>query len=96
MDILDGEGEKGDLPGYTLTQEDLQLKEAYGYWLHANDGNHSHRGVTDKRAWKGWWWDISIMPSNQYGALVEKLGRYFVGSLNDEFCGVQDRRWNLE
>ena len=31
-----GGGGGGDIPGYTPTPEDLQLKEVYGDWFHAN------------------------------------------------------------
>ena len=40
--------------GYTLTPEDLQLKEAYKDWFHANTGNHLHRGISYNGKWQGW------------------------------------------
>ena len=46
-----GEGEEGDLPGYTPTPEDLRLKEVYRYWVHANEDDHLHRCIADDVVW---------------------------------------------
>ena len=43
------EGEEGDLPGYTPTPQDLQIKEVYGKWVHANSENHVHGDIVDDR-----------------------------------------------
>ena len=44
---VDGEGEKGDKPGYTLTPEELRLLKVYGDWVHANHGTHLDGGIGD-------------------------------------------------
>ena len=49
------EGGNGDLPGYTPTPEDLFLQEAYGYWVHTNDGGHLIRVTMVEATWKTWW-----------------------------------------
>ena len=46
----EGEREEGDDPGYTLTLEDLRLREIYGYWFHANPGTHLDGGIGDDTA----------------------------------------------
>ena len=82
--------------GYTPAPEDLQLKEVYRDWVHSNDGNHLHGGIPDNRVWKGWWHDLTVMPSCRYEATSEKVWKRFVGDLNNKLHGVRERRWNSE
>ena len=42
LEPQDGKGEEGDFPGNTPTPEDLELKEVYRGWVHANAGDHLH------------------------------------------------------
>ena len=58
----EGEGERGDVPGYVLTPEDLRLREVYGYWVHGTPGTHLDRGVKEDGLWQGWWRDLAVMP----------------------------------
>ena len=53
----DGEGEKGDVPGYTPTPEDLRLWEVYGDWVHQNPGTHLDGGISEDGRWQAWWHD---------------------------------------
>ena len=64
--------------------------------MHANAGNHLHRGITDNIVWQGWWRDLAVMPSHCYDAPSGKVGLQFVGDLKSELCGVRGRRWNSE
>ena len=96
MELEDGEGERGDLPGSIPTLEDLQLKEVYGDWVHAKPGTHLHGGITDDEAWKGWWRDLTDIPSWRYDTPSGKAGRHFVVALVEELRGVRDRLWNLD
>ena len=48
---MEGEGARGDVPGYVPTQEDLRLWEVYGDWVHRNPGTHLDGGVADDSAW---------------------------------------------
>ena len=58
----DGEGEKGDVPGYTPTPEDLRLREVYGDWVHGNPGTHLDGGISEDGRWQKWWRDLAVMP----------------------------------
>ena len=50
----EGEGEKGDVPRYAPTPEDLRLREVYGDWVHGNPGTHLDRGVKEDGLCQGW------------------------------------------
>ena len=47
----EGEGERGDVPGYVPTPEDLRLREVYGDWVHGNLGTHLDGGVAEYGLW---------------------------------------------
>ena len=64
--------------------------------MHTNAGNHLHGGITDNRVWQGWCPDLAGMPSCCYDAPSRKVGRRFVGALQENLCGVQARWWNSE
>ena len=49
----DGKGEEGEFSGYTLTTEDLQLKEVYRDWVHVNVSDHLHKGNCGRRGVSG-------------------------------------------
>ena len=51
----EGEGVRGDVPGYIPTLEDLRLQEVYAYWVHRNPVMHLDGGVAEDRLWQGWW-----------------------------------------
>ena len=51
---LEGEGAAGDDLGYTLTPEELRLREVYRDWVHANPGTHLDGGVQDDSASQAW------------------------------------------
>ena len=51
MEPVDGERERGDMPGYTPTQEDLCLQEVYGDWVHANSVTRLDGGIRDNKTW---------------------------------------------
>ena len=61
-ETAEGEGERGDVPGYVPTPEDLRLREVYGDWVHGNPGTHLDVGVKEDGLWKGWWRDLAVMP----------------------------------
>ena len=61
-ETAEGEGERGDVPGYVLTPEDLRLREVYGDWVHGNLGTHLDGGVKEDGLWQGWWRDLAFMP----------------------------------
>ena len=92
----DGEGEKGYVPGYTPTPEDLRLREVYGDWVHQNPGTHLDGGISEDGRWQRWWRDLSVMPPHRYDAPSGKVGRRFVNILVRELRGMLDRRWNAE
>ena len=92
----EGEGARGDVPGYVPTPEDLRLREYYRDWFHRNPGTHLDSGVADDGTWRGWWHDLVVMPSRQYEAPSGKVGRRYVNALVGDLWGVRDRRWNLE
>ena len=96
MTKTEGEGKKGDEPGYNLTPEDLRLREVYVEWVHANPGTHLDGGISDDAKWQAWWRDLVVMPSRRYDAPSGKVGRRFVGMLGAEMQGVRDRRWKSE
>ena len=73
----------GGLQGCNLTPEGLLIKEAYGDWVHAKSGNQLHGGIMDYGAWRGWWLDLAVIPSCRYDAPAGKVGRHFVGDLDD-------------
>ena len=50
-----GEEEKGDVPEYVPTPEDLCLREVYGEWVHGTLGTHLDGGVKEDGLWQGWW-----------------------------------------
>ena len=50
----EGEGARGDVPGYVPTPEDLRLQEVYGDWVHGNPGTHLDGGVQEDELWQGW------------------------------------------
>ena len=58
----EGEGARGDVPGYVPTPEDLRLQEFYGDWVHGNPVTHLDGGVAEDRLWQGWWSDLAFMP----------------------------------
>ena len=89
-----GEGENGDVPGYTPNPEDLRLREVYGDWVHENPGTHLDGVVADNSAWQAWWRGLAVMPSRRYDAPSGKFGRWFIGMLGADMQGVRDRRWN--
>ena len=84
----DGEGEEGDLPGYTPNLKDLRLEEVYGDWVHAKAGDHLHGGIADDKARHGWWSDLVVMPCRCYNTLSGKVGRRFVGAFFKDLYGV--------
>ena len=43
----EGEGARGDEPGYAPTPEDLRLQEFYEDWVHGNPGTHLDGGVAE-------------------------------------------------
>ena len=43
----EGEGARGDVPGYVPTPEDLRLREVYRDWVHGNPGTHLDGGVAE-------------------------------------------------
>ena len=59
----EGEGARGDVPGYVPTPEDLRLQEVYGDWVHGNPGTHLDGGVAEDGLWQGWWRDLAVMLS---------------------------------
>ena len=82
------EGERGDMPGYVPTPEDLRLWEVYRDWVHGNPGTHLDGGVKEDRLWQGWWRDLAVMPipirsaeREGWEALRERLGGRTVGDL---------------
>ena len=90
------EDEKGDVPRYIPTPEDLPLREVYGDWVHGNPGTHLDGGVKEDGLWQGWWCDLAVMPPRRYEAPSGKVGRRYVNALADELPGIRDRRWNSE
>ena len=89
LELEDGEGDEGDLPGYTSTPEDLRLKKVYGDWVYANTGTHLHEGIVDNEAWKGWWRDLMVILSRHYDAPSGKVWIHFIGALVEELRGVR-------
>ena len=61
-ETTEGEGARGDVPGYVATPEDLCLWEVYGDWVHGNPGTHLDGGVKEDGLWQGWWRDLAVMP----------------------------------
>ena len=49
----EGEGARGDVPGYIPTPEDLRLREVYGDWVHGNPGTHLDSSVAEDGLWQG-------------------------------------------
>ena len=81
----EGVGEEGDEPGYTLTLEELCLREVYGDWVPANPGTHLDGGISDDASWQSWCHDLAVMALRCYDAQSGKVGRQFVGTLGGEF-----------
>ena len=90
------EGERGDVPGYIPTPEDLRLREVYVYWVHGNPGTHLDGGIAKDGKWQGWWRELAVTPERRYKAPSGKVGRRFVNVLVREMRGVLDRQWNSE
>ena len=92
----EGEGGRGNVPGYVPTPEDLRFREIYGYRYHGNPGTHLDGGGANDSAWQAWWRDLAVMPSRRYDVPSRKVGRWSVGMLGVKMQGVRDRRWNSE
>ena len=92
----EGEGVRGDVPGYVPTPEDLCLRNVYGDWVHGNPRTNLDGGVTEDGLWQGWWRDLAVMPPRRYEAPSGKVGRRFVNALVGELRGIRDWRWNSE
>ena len=81
LEPADGGGERGNVPGYTPTPEDLRLREVYGDWVHVNPGTYLENGIGDNETWQMWWCDLAVMPSWRYDSPSGKVGRRFVVAL---------------
>ena len=80
----EGEGARGDEPGYVPTPEDLRLQEVYEDWVHGNPRTHMDGGVTEDGLWQGWWRDLVVIPPRRYKETSRKVGRHFVNTLVGE------------
>ena len=78
----------GDEPGYTLTPEDLHLREVYGDRVHVNHGTHLDGGVREDSEWQAWWRDLAVMPLRCYDAPSGRVGRRFVGAVGQSLRGA--------
>ena len=92
----DGEENLGDLTGYVPTGEYRRIKEAYGDWVHSNDGVHLSGGVKDDQAWKIYCKNLAVMPVRRYNVSSRRVEHRFVQALDAELTGVWKRRWNAE
>ena len=45
------EGDRGDVPDYAPTPEDIRPQEVYRGWVHANPGTHLNGEFGDDKMW---------------------------------------------
>ena len=87
-----GKERGGDKLGYTLTPEDLRLREVYRYWVHTNPRTHLDSSIGKDASWKVSWRYLVVMSSRHYDALIRKFGRRFFEMLEGELSGVPKRK----
>jgi hypothetical protein len=86
----------GDLPGVTASDADQKLMEAYGDYIHQNDGSHLDGGIQDDDVWQEHCWcKLVILPPQHYDSPSGPVGCRFVRLLTkEELEGIHSRKWN--
>eukprot|EP00957_Ditylum_brightwellii_P093174 7093874-Ditylum_brightwellii.AAC.1 len=84
------------LPKTLFLSVNWKLIKVYSDIVHDNDSSHLNGGVTDDKAWQGYWEVITALPSQQYDLTSSAVGRRFIFLLTEILGGIVGRKWNSE